>query len=42
MEDIIVQSAMAEIAIWDAFHTESRGANAIGVLATNPWFLGCS
>ena len=32
MEDIIVQSAMAEIAMWDAFHT-GRGANATGLLA---------
>ena len=33
MEDIIVQSAMAEIAMWDAFHT-GRGANATGLLAS--------
>ncbi len=32
MEDIIIQSAMAEIAMWDAFHT-GRGANATGLLA---------
>ena len=42
MEDIIVQSAMAEIAMWDAFHT-GRGANAIWVTCFNHnWFLGCS
>ena len=33
MEDIIVQSAMAEIAMWDAFHT-GRQANATVFLAT--------
>ena len=32
MEDIIIQSAMAEIAMWDAFHT-GRSANATGLLA---------
>tara|TARA_X000001036_G_scaffold142103_1_gene134969 strand:+ start:787 stop:1221 length:435 start_codon:yes stop_codon:yes gene_type:complete len=32
MEDMIVQSAMTEIAMWDAFHT-GRGANATGLLA---------
>ena len=32
MEDIIIQSAMTEIAMWDAFHT-GRTANATGLLA---------
>ena len=32
MEDMIVQSAMTEIAMWDEFHT-GRGANATGLLA---------
>ena len=32
MEDIIIQSALAEIAMWDAFHT-GRSANATGLLA---------
>ena len=32
MEDIIIQSAMTEIAMWDAFHT-GRTANATSLLA---------
>ena len=41
MEDALIQSAMAEIAMWDAF-AAGRTANATGFSSYSCCCMGCS